>query len=131
MPEDRPVIEVLNKIDLLEAGPRRGLEAKNGRDGAYAVSALSGAGIPELLEGFEASVTRGNIDMSLKLGAEDGAGLAFAYRYAQVLERRDRAGKITSELADFSTGPGAVREPVFRKNHVQINGLPVRANANH
>jgi GTP-binding protein HflX len=98
VPEDRPVIEVLNKIDLLEAGPRRGLETKSGRSDAYAVSALSGAGIPALLAGFEVSVTRGNIDMSLKLGAEDGAGLAFAYRHAQVLERRDRAGKITLNL---------------------------------
>ena len=98
VPEDRPVIEVLNKIDLLESGPRRGLEAKSGKDDAYAVSALSGAGIPALLAGFEASVTRGNIDLSLKLGTEDGAGLAFAYRHAQVLERRDRAGKITLSL---------------------------------
>ncbi|HJR56326.1 MAG TPA: GTPase HflX, partial [Rhizomicrobium sp.] len=98
VPEDRPVLEVLNKIDLLEPGPRRGLEAKRERGEAYAVSALSGAGIPALLDGFEASVTRGNIDLSLKLGAEDGAGLAFAYRHAQVLERRDRAGKITLGL---------------------------------
>jgi GTP-binding protein HflX len=93
VPADRPVIEVLNKIDQLEAGPRRGLESKSGRGDAYAVSALSGAGIPALLEGLEASVTRGNIDLSLKLGAEDGEGLAFAYRHAQVLERKDRAGK--------------------------------------
>jgi GTP-binding protein HflX len=93
VPADRPVIEVLNKIDQLEAGPRRGLESKSGRGDAYAVAALSGAGIPALLEGLEASVTRGNIDLSLKLGAEDGEGLAFAYRHAQVLERKDRAGK--------------------------------------
>ena len=98
VPEDRPILEVLNKIDLLEPGPRRGLEASSGRDGAYAVSALSGAGIPALLAGFEASVTRGNITLSLKLGAEEGEALAFAYRHAQVLERRDRAGKIALTL---------------------------------
>jgi GTP-binding protein HflX len=98
VPEDRPVIEILNKIDLLEPGPRRGLEAQSGRGGAFAVSALSGTGIPALLAGFEAAVTRGNIALSLKLDAEDGEGLAFAYRHGQVLERRDRAGKITLKL---------------------------------
>jgi GTP-binding protein HflX len=98
VPEDRPILEVLNKIDLLEPGPRRGLEARSGRDGAFAVSALSGAGIPALLAGFEDSVTRGNIMLSLKLGAEEGEALAFAYRHAQVLERRERGGKIALTL---------------------------------
>jgi GTP-binding protein HflX len=98
VPEDRPVIEVLNKMDLLEPEPRRGLSAASGRGDAYAVSALTGDGIPALLAGFESAVTRGNITASLKLDAEDGEALAFAYRHAQVLERRDRAGKINLSL---------------------------------
>ena len=98
VPEDRPIIEVLNKMDLLEPGPRRGLEAVSGRGDAYAVSALTGDGIPGLLAGFEAAVTRDNIEATLKLDAGDGEGLAFAYRHAQVLERRDRAEKITLSL---------------------------------
>jgi GTP-binding protein HflX len=98
VPEDRPVIEVLNKVDLLEPEPRRGLQAGSGRGDAYAVSALTGDGIPALLAGLEAAVTRGNIAASLKLDAQDGAALAFAYRHAQVLERRDRAGKIHLSL---------------------------------
>jgi GTP-binding protein HflX len=98
VPEDRPVIEVLNKVDLLEPEPRRGLQAGSGRGDAYAVSALTGDGIPALLAGLEAAVTRGNIAASLKLDAQDGAALAFAYRHAQVLERKDRAGKIHLSL---------------------------------
>ena len=98
VPEDRPILEILNKTDLLPPGPRAGLEAQNGRGGAYAVSALSGSGIPALLAGFEASVTRGNIAASLKLDAEDGEALAFAYRHAQVVERRERGGKIRLTL---------------------------------
>ncbi len=96
VPEDRPILEVLNKVDLLEAGPRRGLEAQSGR--AHAVSALTGAGIPSLLSGIEAAVTRDNITASLKLAAEEGADLAFVYRHAQVLERRERGGKISLSL---------------------------------
>jgi len=95
---DRPLLEVLNKIDLLEAGQRRGLLSHNGRREAIAVSALTGDGVPALLAAFEAAVTRDNILLSLKLDAADGGALAFAYRHAQVLERRDRGGKISLSL---------------------------------
>ena len=63
-----------------------------------AVSALTGEGIPALLAEFEAFVTRDNITLTLKLDAADGGALAFAYRHGQVLERRDRAGKISLSL---------------------------------
>jgi len=94
----RPLLEVLNKIDLLEPEQRKGLLSHNGRREAIAVSALSGDGIPALLAGLESAVTRGNITLSLKLDAADGSALAFAYRHAQVLERRMRAGKINLSL---------------------------------
>jgi len=93
--QDRPMLEVLNKIDLLEPEQQLGLLSHNGRRPAVAVSALTGAGIPDLLADFERAVTRGNITLTLKLDAADGGALAFAYRHAQVLERRDRAGKIS------------------------------------
>jgi GTP-binding protein HflX len=96
--QDRPLLEVLNKIDLLEPEQQEGLLSHNGRRPAVAVSALTGSGIPDLLAGFEAAVTRGNITLTLKLDAADGGALAFAYRHAQVLERRDRAGKISLSL---------------------------------
>ena len=98
VPPDRPMLEVLNKIDLLEPEQRAGLLARNGRNGAIAVSALSGEGIPALLAAFESGVTRDNITLTLKLDASDGGALAFAYRHAQVLERRDRGGKISLSL---------------------------------
>jgi GTPase len=95
---DRPMLEVLNKIDLLEPGQRKGLLARNPRSEAIAVSALTGAGIPALLEGFEAMVTRDNITLALKLDAADGSALAFVYRHAQVLNRRDRGERISLSL---------------------------------
>jgi GTP-binding protein HflX len=91
---DRTMLEVLNKIDLLEPEQRDGLLARNGRGEAIAVSAITGAGISDLLAAFEVGVTRDNITLSLKLDASDGSALAFAYRHSQVLERSDRAGKI-------------------------------------
>jgi GTP-binding protein HflX len=98
VPPDRPMLEVLNKIDLLEPEQRKGLLARNSRSEAIAVSALTGAGVPALLEAFEAMVTRGNITLTLKLDAADGGALAFAYRHAQVLNRRDRGAKISLSL---------------------------------
>jgi GTP-binding protein HflX len=94
----RPMLEVLNKIDLLEPGQRAGLLDRNGKHFAIAVSALTGEGIPALLADFEQAVTRDNITLTLKLDAADGGALAFVYRHAQVLERRDRGGKITLGL---------------------------------
>jgi GTPase len=94
----QPMLEVLNKIDLLEPGQQDGLLARNKRSEAVAVSALTGAGIADLLAAFEAGVTRGNITLTLKLDSADGGALAFAYRHAQVLERRDRGGKISLSL---------------------------------
>jgi len=96
VPPDRPILEVLNKIDLLEPGQRAGLLGRKGE--TMAVSALTGEGVPALLAEFESGVTRGNITVSLKLDAADGSALAFAYRHAQVLDRRDRGGKISLSL---------------------------------
>jgi GTP-binding protein HflX len=103
MPNDsrsagRPMLEILNKIDLLEPEQRVGLLARNDRGGAIAVSAITGEGIPALLAAFESGVTRDNITLTLKLDASDGSALAFAYRHAQVLERRDRGSKISLSL---------------------------------
>ena len=88
---ERPFIEILNKIDLLEDDVRAGLLARGrGRAGAaIAVSALTGDGIDTLLERFESALTSGNIAMRLRLTPEDGEGLAWAYRHGLVQERRD------------------------------------------
>jgi GTP-binding protein HflX len=94
----RPQLEVLNKIDLLTGGERAGLLKHNRPGGLIAVSALTGDGVPALLEALEAAVTHDNITLTLKLDAADGSALAFAYRHAQVLERRERAGKISLSL---------------------------------
>ncbi|HVW74669.1 MAG TPA: GTPase HflX [Rhizomicrobium sp.] len=102
VPPDRPMLEVLNKIDLLEPGQRAGLLARNdvkaNGESPVAVSAVTGEGIPALLAAFERGVTRDNITLTLKLDASDGGALAFAYRHAQVLERRDRGSKIRLSL---------------------------------
>ena len=113
LPPDRPMVEVLNKIDLLEPDQRAGLLRRRGD--TLAVSALTGEGVPQLLAGFEAAVTRGNITLSLKLDAADGGALAFVYRHAQVLDRRDRAGKITLSLRIYPDDLGRFESRFSKK----------------
>ncbi len=93
------MIEILNKIDLLPAEVRAGLLEGN-RQGkrAVAVSALTGEGFETLLGRIEADVSHDNISLDLSLDASDGAGLAWAYRHAEVVKRRERAGRIALSL---------------------------------
>ena len=99
VPADRPVIEVFNKIDLLPKDVAAELLAGDHLDqDAVAVSALTGAGIGELLARFESKMTRDNIELSLSLDVSDGAGLAWVYRHAEVTGRRERAEKIALKL---------------------------------
>jgi GTP-binding protein HflX len=99
VPEDRPMIEILNKIDLLPDEAREGLLDGNGRGkSAVAVSALTGGGVDQLLARFEADMTHDNIESSLCLDANDGAGLAWVYRHAEVVGRQQKAGNIVLKL---------------------------------
>jgi GTP-binding protein HflX len=99
VPEDRTLVEILNKIDLLPEEVRAGLLAGNAQGKrAVAISAVTGDGLATLLSRFEAEVSRDNISLDLRLDASDGAGLAWIYRHAEVVDRRERAGRIALSL---------------------------------
>jgi GTP-binding protein HflX len=85
--EDRPVLEILNKIDLLDPDAR---EAVSERDGStVATSALTGEGVPQFLDQLDAMLSAASSAMSLLLDPTDGEGLAWTYRHAQVVSRED------------------------------------------
>jgi GTP-binding protein HflX len=90
-PDDRGrVLEVLNKIDLVPEGDRsRALARAGAGEGAPAVSALDGTRIAGLLEVVDRKLgaSRGVFDLDLPLS--EGAALAWLYRHAEVLTRRD------------------------------------------
>jgi GTP-binding protein HflX len=88
---ERPMLEVLNKIDLLDPAARRGLLAHNTRVGPVAISALKGDGVPDFLARVEAALGQGETVMRLKLDPSDGEGMAWAYAHGRVSERSDRA----------------------------------------
>jgi len=85
---DRPFIEVLNKIDLLEPEAREGLLGREGADAPIAVSARTGEGLSQLLSRFEAQISSANIYFQLTLEAADGEAQAWVYRHGRVHERQ-------------------------------------------
>jgi GTP-binding protein HflX len=87
---ERQVIELLNKIDLLEAATRKGLVARNSKLGPIAISALTGEGVPDFLSRIEAALGAGETVLQLKLDPSDGAGMAWVYAHGRVSARRDR-----------------------------------------
>jgi GTP-binding protein HflX len=96
---ERPILEVLNKIDLLDAEDRRALLARSKRGGALAISALTGDGVPELLARIGEALGAGETVYRLRLDPADGAGLAWAYKHGRVVSRRDRADGLSLTVA--------------------------------
>ena len=88
---ERPILEVLNKIDLMEPDLRDALLARNRlhRDRAIAVSARTGAGTADLLSAIDRHFGGQEIVFRLTLKPEDGAGFAWAHSHARVLERHN------------------------------------------
>jgi len=97
---DRPLVEILNKIDLLSPDVRAGLLAANARPGgAVAISAVTEDGLDALQARLESELTGANIRVRLTLPHSDGEGLAWVYRHAQVLKRADKAKGVELTLA--------------------------------
>jgi len=91
-PDDhRRVIEVWNKIDLLDADARERLQniaARQALDARPALtSALTGEGMAALLEAINTRLAASRTLLSLALDPADGAGLGWLHRQGQVLGR--------------------------------------------
>ncbi len=92
--DERTIVEVLNKIDLLESDVRESLLARNRAKAAMqtgesvAVSALTGEGLDSLLKLLDRFLGSREQTLRLSLAPEDGAGLAWAHANGRVLERR-------------------------------------------
>jgi len=88
--EDDRVVEVLNKIDLLDSGARNALLAQAARnDHMQAVSALTGEGLNELFGLLDRHMTADRETVELNVRIDDGAALAWLYERGDVLERHD------------------------------------------
>lgn len=87
---DKGLLEALNKIDLLDEDDRNCILTKSGwNTNSWPISAVSGQGIPQLLEAVQMALTVEHKKIKLRLPIFDGATLATIYRKGQVLERTD------------------------------------------
>jgi GTP-binding protein HflX len=100
-PEDRQrIVEVWNKVDLLEADRRAQVENIAARlpDGErpILVSAVTGEGAGTLLDAIEKRLVAGRPTLLLDLDPADGAGLGWLHRQTEVLSRRlDERGRLS------------------------------------
>ena len=84
----RRIVEVWNKIDVLDGETSAELSATGRREGAVAVSALTGEGIDALLERL-ADLVDDSPELTFRLAAADGEALAWLYRHGRVSSRED------------------------------------------
>ncbi len=96
------IIEVWNKIDLLDADHRAALTAE-ASDAARVVpvSAVTGEGVDKLLIRIEAALAEHNPVFRIELSPEDGAQLAWVYGHGEVLDRKDTDDGRTMLTARF------------------------------
>jgi GTP-binding protein HflX len=98
---ERPMVEVLNKIDLLPAAVRESMLAGNFAAGTspIALSAISGEGFEALMGRLGRALNAAQQEMTVQIPSADGAGLAWLYQHARVLERRDSPERIDLTIA--------------------------------
>jgi len=86
--DERTLIEIWNKIDLVPEADRPDLEGAARRQGAMAVSAVTGQGCEALLNHLALLVDETpEIHVTLDMGA--GEALAWLYRHGRITDRHD------------------------------------------
>ena len=89
--EAPPILEILNKIDLLDDSQREFVVNQAARESdAVTVSALSGEGCDALLAQIDEQLLAHHIVTDIEIPLSDGATLAWLYRHGDVMERDDR-----------------------------------------
>ena len=84
------VVEVLNKVDLLDGTPGAAEAAERANQhGAIAVSALTGEGLEALRLALDARFSANLVTLEANVAPADGARLAWLYAHGEVLHRDD------------------------------------------
>ncbi|WP_267380224.1 MULTISPECIES: GTPase HflX [unclassified Sphingomonas] len=86
--EQTPRFEVWNKLDLLPPEEHQAAVAKADRDpDLIAISALSGEGVPALIERVAAKLTGAHRRYTIELDAGDGAAAAWLHAHGKVIDQ--------------------------------------------
>jgi GTPase len=84
-------IEVLNKIDSMDAGQQEIIRNKSVRSSAQVItlSALTGEGCQDLINAIDKLLVQSTSIYDINLATTDGASLSWLYNHGEVLERQD------------------------------------------
>ena len=92
-PHSAKLIEVWNKADLLtpeaRAAALNSAALREAEARPLVVSAVTGEGLPALLDTIERRLARGRSTLDLTLEGADGQGLHWLYEHAEILARSD------------------------------------------
>ena len=89
--EEGEVLEVLNKLDLMDAEARSRVhnQVSRGANGSVAVSALTGEGCDTLLEAIDRRLGAGYEMFDISVDIADGRAISWLYDHGEVVERSD------------------------------------------
>jgi GTP-binding protein HflX len=97
--EGAPIIELWNKIDMLDVEARAAVEAEAARrDDVAILSALSGEGIDELRRMVSDRLSSGNRVRTLSVPSSDGAALAWLHANGEVIGQDYEGDQVIVEV---------------------------------
>ncbi len=100
---DVPVVEALNKVDLLDPAGRQAALAEADRlERAAVLSAMTGEGVDQLLEEVDRALSRHRKVKHYDVSLADGRALSWLYEHAQIVGRQDEG---TTAHLDVSIDP--------------------------
>jgi GTP-binding protein HflX len=112
---DTPIIEVQNKIDLLDDEERTRLATlATGSDQFVTLSAQTGENCDTLLAVIDSHLRAARETCEFKIPSHDGSAIAWLHEHGEIINRHDAEGMTTIEVALF---PADARR--FEKRQVE------------
>ena len=118
------LLEVMNKIDLLDPEERAFLENRVHRSGPHCIpaSARTGEGTPALLAAIDERLARSETIVDLEVEPWDGKTIAWIYAHGEVIERRDDDSR-TALKVRMSPANAAPLRTARRKARLNRRGI--------
>ena len=116
--EDERVFEVLNKIDLLDDDERQRVEKQVYHNPhAYCLSAITGEGFDELMDGVDRFVAKDEQHLSVMIDVtKDSEAMAWLYRHGYVYDRDDH-----DEMTDLKVRISEKNVSRFAQNYAHVD----------
>jgi GTP-binding protein HflX len=119
--DEARLIEVWNKVDLLDRAARERLDNRAERQPAgrrpVLVSALSGEGLDRLVGEIEARLAARRVTLDLVVDAADGAGVSWLHRHTEVMHKALRGDALAITVRADPANAEKVRAK-FARSHV-------------